>query len=107
MWISQRGNSQSRNSKIDSLSGLSVLGPIRAELTRLNPAEIIHPDNLIIPTGITGHLTEWPSWRFEPGKSKDALLTHFEVSTLDGFGLKNLPVAIRAAGWGLFNTLRD
>ena len=79
---------------------------IRAELTRLNPAEIIHPDNLIIPTGITGHLTEWPSWRFEPSKSKDALLTHFEVSTLDGFGLKNLPVAIRAAG-GIIQYLKE
>jgi DNA mismatch repair protein MutS len=79
---------------------------IRAELTRLNPAEIIHPDNLIIPSGITGHLTGWPSWRFEPGKSKDALLTHFEVSTLNGFGLKNLPLAIRAAG-GIIQYLKE
>ncbi len=79
---------------------------IRAELTRLNPAEIIHPDNLLIPTGINGHLTEWPSWRFEPGKSKDALLAHFGVSTLDGFGLKNLPVGIRAAG-GIIQYLKE
>lgn len=96
------------NMTIDSLSGAAEQSwaLIRAELTRLNPAEIIHPDNLIIPTGITGHLTAWPSWRFEPGKSKDALLTHFEVSTLDGFGLKNLPVAIRAAG-GIIQYLKE
>ncbi len=72
--------------------------PLRAELTRLRPAEIIHPDNLIIPNGISNHLTAWPAWRFEPGKSQETLLAHFEASTLDGFGLKNLPLAIRAAG---------
>jgi DNA mismatch repair protein MutS len=75
-----------------------VWGPLRAELTRLRPAEIIHPDNLIIPNDISSHLTAWPAWRFEPGKSQETLLAHFEASTLDGFGLKNLPLAIRAAG---------
>ncbi|HEX7621882.1 MAG TPA: DNA mismatch repair protein MutS [Anaerolineales bacterium] len=84
----------------DSVSGAPDLawGTLRAELTRLHPVEIIHPDNLIIPNGISGHLTSWPAWRFEPGKSQDSLLAHFETSTLDGFGLKNLPLAIRAAG---------
>jgi len=71
---------------------------LRAELTRLHPAEIIHPDNLSIPNGISGHLTPWPAWRFEVGLSQESLLAHFEASTLDGFGLKNLPLAIRSAG---------
>ncbi|MGA2502948.1 MAG: DNA mismatch repair protein MutS [Anaerolineales bacterium] len=81
-------------------------GPIRSELTRLNPAEIIHPDNLIIPTGMSSNMTAWPSWRFEPGKSKEALLEHFAASTLEGFGLKNLPVATRAAG-GIIQYLKE
>jgi DNA mismatch repair protein MutS len=72
--------------------------PLRAELARLHPAEIIHPDNLIIPNGISGHLTAWPAWRFEPGKCQETLLAHFQASTLDGFGIKDLPVAVRAAG---------
>jgi DNA mismatch repair protein MutS len=80
--------------------------PLRAELTRLHPAEIIHPDNLVIPNGITSHLTAWPAWRFEPGKSQETLLAHFEASTLDGFGLKNLPLAIRAAG-GIIQYLKE
>ncbi len=80
--------------------------PLRAELARLRPAEIIHPDNLIIPNGISSHLTAWPAWRFEPGKSQETLLAHFEVSTLDGFGLKNLPLAIRAAG-GIIQYLKE
>jgi DNA mismatch repair protein MutS len=80
--------------------------PLRAEFTRLHPAEIIHPDNLIVPDGVPGHLTAWPAWRFEPGKTHEALLAHFKASTLDGFGLKNLPIAIRAAG-GIIQYLNE
>ncbi len=83
-----------------------IWAPLRAELTRLRPAEIIHPDNLIIPNGISSHLTAWPAWRFEPGKCQETLLAHFEASTLDGFGLKNLPLAIRAAG-GIIQYLKE
>jgi len=92
----------------DPTAGASgqVWVPLRAELTRLHPAEIIHPDNLIIPNGIPSHLTAWPAWRFEPGKSQETLLAHFEASTLDGFGLKNLPLAIRAAG-GIIQYLKE
>ena len=71
---------------------------IRAELSRLNPAEIIHPDSILIPNGLTGHITSWPAWHFEPGKCQEELLMHFRASTLEGFGLNNLPLATRAAG---------
>ena len=80
--------------------------PLRAELTRLHPAETIHPDNIIIPNGIPGQITAWPAWRFEPGKCQEVLLTHFGASTLDGFGLKNHPLAIRAAG-GILQYLKE
>ncbi len=92
----------------DPSAGVSgeVWAPLRAELSRLHPAEIIHPDNLIIPNGISSHLTAWPAWRFEPGKGQETLLAHFEASTLDGFGLKNLPLAIRAAG-GIIQYLKE
>jgi len=72
--------------------------PLRAEIARLRPAEIIHPDNVILPNGIAGHITPWAAWRFEPGKCQETLLSHFSASTLEGFGLKNLPLAARAAG---------
>lgn len=72
--------------------------PLRAELTRLHPAEIIHPDSMILPAGIPGHTTPWPAWRFEPGRSFESLVKHFNVLTLDGFGLKNQPLAIRVTG---------
>ncbi|KXK15233.1 MAG: DNA mismatch repair protein MutS [Chloroflexi bacterium OLB14] len=71
---------------------------LRAELTRLHPAEIIYADNQVLPDGITGHLTKIPAWKFEVGKCSDVLLTQFKSSTLDGFGLKANSLSIRAAG---------
>ena len=74
------------------------LEALRAELTRLHPAEIIHSDHQIMPEGISGHFTPLPSWKFEPGKCNETLLAHFKASTLDGFGLKNNSLSVRAAG---------
>src|SRR5688572_14557246 len=81
-------------SEIDLADG----SPLRAEITRLRPAEIIHPDNIPLGNGIPGHATPWSAWRFETGRCSEALLKHFGASTLDGFGLKHMPVAVRAAG---------
>jgi DNA mismatch repair protein MutS len=83
---------------VTELDSSSDFSQVRAELTRLHPAETIYPDNRIIPDGLPGHLTTFPSWRFEPGKCRETLLSHFGASTLDGFGLQGLPLAIRAAG---------
>ncbi len=74
------------------------LEALRAELTRLHPAEIIYPDNQTLPDGITGHLTALPAWKFEPGKCNETLLAQFKSSTLDGFGLKQNSLSVRAAG---------
>jgi DNA mismatch repair protein MutS len=69
-----------------------------AELSRLRAAEVIHPDGERSPEGAGYRLTPWPAWRFEPGKAEEALLSHFGAATLDGFGLKGRPLAMRAAG---------
>ncbi|MBK7453276.1 MAG: DNA mismatch repair protein MutS [Anaerolineales bacterium] len=82
------------------------LEALRAELTRLHPAEIIYPDNQILPDGITGHLTALPAWKFEPGKCNETLLAQFKSSTLVGFGLKDHSLAVRAAG-GIVQYLKD
>jgi len=76
---------------------------IRSELDRLHPAEIIYPDNVAEfgnpeENGGFGHLTPYPAWRFEPGKCQEILLTHFNTSTLEGFGLNRQILGIRAAG---------
>ncbi len=72
--------------------------PVRAELTRLHAAEIIYPDDLNLPTELRGHFTALPAWKFESERCKENLQRHFNTATLDGFGLKNRPLALRAAG---------
>src|SRR5258706_8037225 len=74
------------------------LEALRAELARLHPAEILHPEGQALPDGIVGHLTAYPAWKFEPGKCNEALLIHFQSSTLDGFGLQANSLSVRAAG---------
>jgi DNA mismatch repair protein MutS len=82
------------------------LEALRAELTRLHPAEILYPDNQTLNDGIQGHKTSYPAWRFEPGKCEETLLSHFKASTLQGFGIKGHSLAMRAAG-AIIQYLRD
>ncbi|MBV6396477.1 MAG: DNA mismatch repair protein MutS [Anaerolineales bacterium] len=75
------------------------LESLRAELTRLHPAEILHPDSQnFLDDSAGSHPTPWSAWRFEPGKCEETLLTHFRAASLDGFGLKGQSLHIRAAG---------
>ena len=72
---------------------------VRAELQRLNPSEILVPDNLDLkPNGLPAHMTGYPEWRFEEERCQDVLRRHFQVKTLDGYGVRGYPYAIRAAG---------
>ena len=79
---------------------------LRAELTRLHPAEILFPDNQTLNDGVQGHKTAYPAWRFEPGKCEETLLSHFRASTLQGFGIKGQGLSIRAAG-AIIQYLKD
>jgi DNA mismatch repair protein MutS len=71
---------------------------LRAELIRLNPAEILVPTDLELANSLSGHLTKWTAWRFEAGRCHETLLNHFQVGALDGFGLRGMTQAVRAAG---------
>jgi DNA mismatch repair protein MutS len=91
---------------VTELHSPDIQSAIRAELTRLRPAEVIHPDNQILLNNLPGHITPWPVWRFEPGKTSETLRTHFKTATLDGFGLKTQSLPARAAG-GILLYLRE
>lgn len=84
----------------------STVNLVRAELTRLHPAEIIFPENSVLPNGIPGQLTGRPAWHFELGKCRQSILTHFNISSLEGFGLTNMQLGIRSIGAILYY-LRD
>ena len=83
---------------VTELTSEDIMAAARTELVRLKPAEIIYPDSLPLSDGLPGRPTPWPAWRFEPGRCQEALLRHFATGTLDGFGLRGMTLAIRAAG---------
>jgi DNA mismatch repair protein MutS len=71
------------------------------EMARIKPSELLLPDNelTINPEVINIQaISRLPNWRFEEGNAEEALLRHFGVSTLAGFGCQDKPLAIRAAG---------
>jgi DNA mismatch repair protein MutS len=83
---------------VTELQGADLATTLRAEVTRLRPAEILLPDNISLSDGFPGHRTPWPAWRFESGRCHETLLRHFQAASLDGFGLRGLTLAQRAAG---------
>ncbi len=80
------------------ISGPDLASALRAELIRLNPAEVLVAENFDLPEALPGHVTRWTAWRFEAARCQDTLLAHFQAGSLDGFGLRGLTQAIRAAG---------
>jgi DNA mismatch repair protein MutS len=44
------------------------------------------------------HFTPFAAWHFEAAQTRQALIDHFQVTTLAGFGLDRQPLAVRAAG---------
>ena len=84
------------------------------ELLRLQTAELVLSADLIdtlplpaaswIPEGVSLSKTE--AWRWQANRAGDSLTRHFNVASLDGFGLTGKSQATRAAG-GLLQYLED
>ena len=47
---------------------------------------------------VPARFTPWPGYRFEESAARQALMAHFQVRTLQGFGCEGKPFAARAAG---------
>ncbi|MCB0076379.1 MAG: DNA mismatch repair protein MutS [Anaerolineales bacterium] len=81
------------------------------EIERLAPAEIIEPirEEAIGPAGSKKskvdergfRRTPYEAYHWELGRARRTLMDHFEVATLEGFGLAEMPYAVRAAGAAL------
>jgi DNA mismatch repair protein MutS len=73
-----------------------------AELERLRPAEVVLPAGaaelrrLIEPSFPL--IQDYEDWVFAGENARFTLRDHFRVTTLDGFGLRNRPAALGAAG---------
>ncbi len=91
------------------LAGPAALRLALEELARLRPAEVVTPDpDLVALERQDGGpaVSRSAGWPFELETARQALLDHFAVASLDGFGLAGLPLAIRAAG-GLLHYLGE
>ncbi|MBN2463758.1 MAG: DNA mismatch repair protein MutS, partial [Dehalococcoidia bacterium] len=83
------------------------LSQVSDELERLHPAELLLPENLddsllTLPPSVT-RLDDYP---FDLETAGQALIDHFAVVSLEGYGCAHLPLAVRAAG-AIVNYLRE
>lgn len=72
---------------------------VRTETERLKPSEVIIAQDAVPPEPNLSPLpTKVDNYWFDGEVARQALLEHFGVATLEGFGCAHLPIAIRAAG---------
>ncbi len=95
------------------LTGEEVIHRASEEIDRLRPAELV----TCSPEVLDGEkqagsaladlvVTDYERWPFELETARQTLQEHFQVASLDGFGVAGLPLAIRAAG-GLLQYLAE
>ncbi|MHA2429023.1 MAG: MutS N-terminal domain-containing protein, partial [Candidatus Hermodarchaeia archaeon] len=56
------------------LESVNIVTAIRAELNRLHPAETLLQESFDLgqnENGVTSFFTNWPDWRFEPGRCEE------------------------------------
>ena len=85
------------------ISEFSAINALEAELHRANPSEILLStqtleNDLEFTVPDRGSITPFDDWHFDTEMCEEALLKHFEVSTLEGFGCRNMPEAVTAGG---------
>ena len=71
-----------------------------SELIRLQPSELIAPEELAIPESISKMtiVQKYPDWHFDLARNTEKLLSHFKLNSLQGVGLTNDSLPIMAAG---------
>ena len=82
------------------LQEMASLDCLISELERLNPAEILLPEDWATPSTIAERksLTRRPAWHFDPMSARLLLQRQFETHDLKGFGCDNAEAAIASAG---------
>ncbi|MDH4209815.1 MAG: DNA mismatch repair protein MutS, partial [Anaerolineae bacterium] len=87
------------------LEGADAVGLALQELSRLGPAECLYAEDWAPDGAKWGAnqeavtvFTPYEGWRFETSNARRALLEHFRVASLQGYGCEDLPLAVSAAG---------
>ncbi len=86
---------------VTQLTGDNAAVQVLEELSRLQPREVLLPTTwteraISFPANV--HITPVADWRFEHANAETVLFNHFNVRTVDGWGMKELPFAVCAAG---------
>lgn len=68
------------------------------QLARLQPSELLVPDNKENLPALPSATTPHDAYAFDPAQADDLLCEHFRVQSLDGFGCTGLPLGTAAAG---------
>jgi DNA mismatch repair protein MutS len=71
---------------------------VMPELERLQPSEVLIPQGADDYAQLLFTISRLDDYWFDPEIAQEALLEHFNVATLEGYGCAHLPLAIRAAG---------
>ena len=71
---------------------------LASQLSRLQPSEILVPDNADAPAELSVPPTPHDAFAFDQAQASDLLRDHFRVQSLDGFGCGPFPLGVRAAG---------
>ncbi len=73
---------------------------LEAEIARLNPAELLLPEDSPLYSQWQSHrgIRPRPPWDFDTDSARRALILQFQTQDLSGFGCEHLPLAIAAAG---------
>ena len=88
------------------MDGEAAAAQLRAELLRLSPAEILHPEGTPLPKEMNVKASAVPAWYFESGRAQEMIRSSFGVASLEGLGLRQMPLTTRAAG-ALLKYLRE
>ena len=103
---------------VTQIAGAGWEQTLRGELERVRPAEVLvaYDDkhgqgeadaNQPLAEPLSGHtVTPYEDWHFHLDTAREALLAHFAVASLEGFGCAGLPAAVRSAG-ALVQYLQD
>ncbi len=81
-----------------AFEGEYFLASLRAEIVRVQPAEVLISEGTALGENGDLHLTYVPAWQFEPARCRDILLRHFNTLSLEGFGLPAGSPALPAVG---------
>jgi len=71
---------------------------VMPELERLQPSEVLIPEDAENYAQLPFTVSQLDDYWFDPEIAQEALLEHFRVATLEGYGCARLPLAIKAAG---------